>query len=191
MKTSRERNILIAVLSLAGLGLMIDRAVIGSDVTGPAESSAGVMDSLTPDPASLLIAPDQADHATRANATAQPAESLAQRLRQIADAPSSSPDDTLAVRDAFQPAPSWAAPDPGPDGGDTAALAAEAFKRDHKLDAVLVTGDRRYAVVNGRTIYVGQTVQGYRLLAVRERSAEFQADGVHVSLSILGADPSP
>ena len=48
MKNPRERNILVAVLIVAGLGLAIDRLILGSDVTRPAESSAGVVDGFAP-----------------------------------------------------------------------------------------------------------------------------------------------
>ena len=179
MKRSRERNVLIAVLGVAGLGLLVDRVVIGSDVTAPAESSAGMLDDVTFDPASLSIVPDKAGDAG-------PAESLANRLRQIAGEATSG--DGAVIRDAFTPPASWVPADGEQRAGSEAALAVEEFKRDHKLEAVLVTGDQRCAVINGQTVYVGQTVQGYRLVSVQERSAEFRAGGVTVSLGIPGAE---
>lgn len=175
---------MIAVLAVAGLGLLVDRVIIGSDMTGPAESSAGVFDDVTADPASLLIVPDKAGGAPRTGA--DPAGSLANRLRQVAGLATTG--NGSVTRDAFAPGPGWAPVGSAPDAGGEAAMAAEAFKRDHKLEAVLLTGDQRYAVVNGRTIYVGQTLQGYRLVSVRERSAEFQAGGVTISLGIRGAE---
>ncbi len=187
MSRSRERNALIAVLAIAGLGLLVDRVVIGSDMTGPAESSAGVLDDFAADPASLLIVPDKAGNAVPPGA--DHAGSLASRLRQITGGATTG--DGSVVRDAFAPGPGWVPVGIEPEAGGVAAMAAEAFKRDHKLEAVLVTGDQRYAVVNGQTIYVGQTLQGYRLVSVRERSAEFQAGGVTVSLGIRGAGQSP
>lgn len=187
MKRSRERNILIAVLGVAGLGLLIDRVVIGSDVTSPAESSAGVVDDIADDPASLLIVSDAPQDAAPASANAT--ESLANRLRRVAG--QAELNDGAAVRDAFIPAPSWTPVDFEPESGSEAALAIESFKRDNKLEAVLVTGDQRCAVVNGQTVYVGQTLQGYRLVSVQERSAEFRAGGVTVSLGIRGPGQSP
>lgn len=186
MKRSRERNLLIAVLGIAGVGLLIDRVVIGSDMTSPAETSAGILDDVQVDPASLLIVPEKAGNTAPANAL--PAESLANRLRQIAGG--SSVNDGAAARDAFTPPSSWVPVDAEPEAGSEAAMAAETFKRDHKLEAVLVTGDQRCAVINGQTIYVGQTLQGYRLISVHERSAEFRAGAVTVSLGIRGTGQS-
>lgn len=187
MKRSRERNVLIAVLGVAGVGLLIDRVVIGSDMTCPAESSAGVVEDIMADPASLLIVPDRGGDT--AGPGVGPAESLAQRLREVAGKSASG--DGSAPRDAFAPGPSWAPVGVEPRAGNDAELAAETFKQDHKLEAVLVTGEQRYAVVNGQTIYVGQTLQGYRLVSVQERSAEFRAGGVTVLLGIRGAGQSP
>lgn len=187
MKRSRERNVLIAVLGVAGLGLLIDRVILGSDVTAPAESSAGVFGDVTSDPASLLIVPDKAVKADLAGTG--PAESLAHRLRRVTG--EALPNHGSTGRDAFAPPLSWTPTGIGPEAGSEAAMGAEAFKREHKLDAVLVTGDQRCAVINGQTVYIGQAVQGYRLTSVHERSAEFRAGGVTVSLAIRGAGQSP
>lgn len=187
MKSSRERNVLIAVLGVAGLGLLVDRVVIGSDVTGPAESSAGVVDDIATDPASLLIVPDKAGNAGKGADI--PVEPLANRLRKIVG--NTGAGDGSAARDAFTVPTGWVPADAESEAGSEAAVAAETFKRDHKLEAVLVTGDQRCAVVNGQTVYVGQSLQGYRLVSVQERSAEFRSGGVTVSLGIRGAGQTP
>ncbi|MEZ6190763.1 MAG: hypothetical protein R3C45_05665 [Phycisphaerales bacterium] len=177
---------LIAVLGVAGLGLLVDRVVIGSDMTGPAESSAGVLDDVSVDAESLLIVPDKPGNTGQGIAV--PAESLASRLRGVAGNAATTGG---AARDAFAVPPSWVPADAEPVAGSEAAQAVETFKRDHKLEAVLVTGDQRCAVVNGQTMYVGQSLQGYRLVSVQERSAEFRSGGVVITLGLRGAGQTP
>jgi hypothetical protein len=175
--------LLVAVLIVAGLGLAIDRVIIGTDMTGPAESSAGVLSPDMSDPASLLIIPDPV---TTVAGPAAP--TLADRLRQ---ATSTHTGEGAVTRDAFSVAPAWVPVQPGPGAdGQGATQSAESFKQANHLDAVLVTGDQRCAVVNGLTLRLGESLQGYRLVAINERAAEFEADGVRVALGIRGGGPS-
>jgi len=195
MKTSRERTILIAVLAVAGIGLLVDRVVIGSDVTGPAESSAGVVDGFDTDPAGPpststtqlinTLVGDQAPAASNGGGT-----SFAQRLR-LVTGPSAGTD-PQQVRDAFKPGPGWAASpsDSGAVTDNQARLAAQAFRSTHVLEAVLVSGDTRYAVIGGQTLSIGQELDGYRLVAVLERSAVFQVHGLRVELGIRSDTPA-
>lgn len=191
MKSSRERTILITVLGVAGLGLLIDRVVIGSDVTGPAQSSAGVIDSLdmglaqSTDPAldQILASSESGGKAPI---------SFAQRLRTITDPVAQK--DPAQTRDAFSPGSGW--------GGTTTGNAepsnnqgrqiAEAFQRDHVLEAVFLSGDKHCAVIGGQTLFVGQELDGFKLTAVHERRAIFQGRGVRVEIGIQAAgSPSP
>lgn len=185
MKSPRERNILVVVLAVAGLGLTIDRVVFSEGVTGPAESSAGVLD-LEPDAASLLIQPT-----STGKPVGEPGPSLADRLR-LATLDYAVVNDDIR-RDAFSvPAP-WREMDQatGPTAEASASEALEKFQSQNRLDAVLVTGDKRCAVVNGQTLYIGQALLGYRLIAVHERSAEFESGGKRVLLGIhVGESPS-
>ncbi len=168
---------MIAVLGVAGLGLAFDRFVIGSDVTGPSQSSAGIIE-FEPDPASLLIEPSAVSQTPVA-----PKVSLADRLRQTTSTKQS---ETDASRDAFVVPAEWLASesDLSLQSSESARRALDAFKRDSRLDAVLVTGSHSYAVVNGQTIYLGQRYKGLQLVAVHERSADFEVNGFRVSLSI-------
>lgn len=181
MKSPRERTVLVSVLVIAGLGFAADRIVIGSDVTGPAETSAGVID-LAVDPASLLIDPEQPEG---------PAEdagpSLAELLR---DATAGYAAGEAGSRDAFSVPAAWKGVSSDGAGTLTGALSAEAFRSKNALDAVLVTGDQRCAVINGQTIFVGEELDGYRLLTVHERSVEFESSGVRVVLGIRGGGKS-
>ena len=175
--------ILVVVLAAAGLGLTFDRVIIGTDVTSPAESSAGVL-GLQPDAASLLIQP-----VPPVKPSGGPAPSLADRLI-IATADHA--DKASVERDAFSIPPQWRAMDraPGLAAGTRVIETPESFQRQNRLDAVMVTGDQRCAVVNGQTLYIGQALQGYRLVAVHERTAEFEAGSFRVLLGIRVVGPA-
>lgn len=190
MKSSRERNILIAVLGVAGLSLLVDRVIIGSDVTGPAESSAGVISGFDPsevDPAQLLLT--QTDDT--AAIASKPVIPLAQLLREaIGDTTLKEPDQT---RDAFTPSQGWhevSHAQPGVTDNSTHNL-AQAFRSSHPLEAVMVLGDNSYAVIAGQTIPIGQQVDGYKLVAVHERSATFQLGTRQFDIEIANAPESP
>lgn len=189
MKTPRGRTILIVVLTVAGLGLVADRVVIGSDVTGPAQSSAGVVDGFDVGPAPLPTA-SASGQVESLNTDKAPAVSFAQRLRLITD--SSADTDPGQARDAFTPGLGWEAipSAPGAATDNQARRAAEAFQQTHRLDAVLITDDNRCAVIGGQTLFVGQMLDGYRLEAVHERSAVFEASGVRVEIGIRVGGPS-
>lgn len=182
MKSPRERNILIAVLIVAGLGLAIDRVILDSNVTSPAESSAGVVDGFSLDPESLLIQPSAAPQPML-----DPGPSFADRLRlAIDDGAVRNP----AERDAFALPLSWQPKAELTGSGNAQSLAAEAFKRQNNLEAVLTSGEKDCAVVNGQTLYLGDSLQGYRLVAVHARSAEFESNGVRVMLGLRGGGSS-
>ncbi len=189
MKTSRERNILIAVLSVAGLGLGIDRFVIGSEVTGPSQSSASVIGELDAESAGWLAVPDT-ESIKSTGADEAPGVSFAERLRLIAD--SSAGTDPGQSRDAFAPGPGWEVTDIEVGGvpDNQARQIAEDFRSKHLLEAVLVSGDKRYAVIGGQTLFIGQKLDGYRLQAVLERSAVFEGRGIRVELRIKTDFPS-
>jgi len=190
MKSSRERTILIAVLSVAGLGLLVDRVVIGSDVTGPAQTSAGVLDGFDVNLAELA-AESSTELIKSTGGDTPPVVSLAERLRKIAG--SSGDTDFTQTRDAFSPGPGWEASSSaaGTVPDNQARRAAEAFQSRHVLEAVLVSGDNRYAVIGGQTFLIGQTLDGYHLVEVHERSAVFEARGVRVRLGIKADSLSP
>ncbi len=183
MKSSRERTILITVLSVAGLGLLVDRVVIGSDVTGPAQTSAGVIDGFD----SGLVQPPVVPSAqvVTSSSDEEPVMSFAQRLRMVAG--SSADTDPAKTRDAFSPGTGWevVASGVGSVTDNQARELAEAFQGSHVLDAVFVAGDQRYAVIGGQTLRLGQELDGYRLAAVHERSVIFEARGIQVEIGLL------
>lgn len=179
MKT-RERSILIGVLTLAGLALLVDRVILGSGVTNPSESSAGMLD-LSQDPASLLIDKDLTPTKPVIDLNAP---SLADRVRD-ATAPLGEVDEP--TRNAFALSPEWRPTHASPVDMPGAQISEEAFTGKYQLEAILVTDNRQCAVINGKLVYHGQSLEGYRLVEVNKRSATFEAGRARVTLVIQTA----
>lgn len=60
-----------------------------------------------------------------------------------------------------------------------------------KLQAVLVAGANSIANVEGSMVRVGDLVQGYRLVAVQDRSAVFEKNNARFTVHIAGAQSKP
>jgi hypothetical protein len=97
----------------------------------------------------------------------------------------------LAQRPALQhdpfvrPAIAGFAAAPRPLGGVAPAVGANAQPRPQlQLNAVLVAGSDSIANVDGVMVRIGQSVQGYRLVAVGDRSAVFEKNNAKVTLSL-------
>lgn len=171
MKLSKGGKVGFAVLAIALVALVADRLFLspGSGGGGPALVSAAVgapvATTLADDPIGITQPNDRRKLAERLSALAESQE--------IADAPN-----------AFGLPESWMAdlkPTQGPDAGMTPA---ETFARDHQLQAVVVTGQSDSAFVDGVCLSVGQAVDGFKLVAVTENSATFQADGEQAVLKM-------
>jgi hypothetical protein len=182
MKLSRERKAYAGMLVLGLLALGADRFIIGSP------SSAGA-DEYTGGPENVPAMADDADAAPPAE-PAGPAPrtevvSLGQRLRQFG-AGGEQP-----MVDLFQLPAAWRPTGPEPlvarPAQRSSLSPAELFKR-RKLTGVLVetTGlGRRQAIVDGHAILLGHSLDGFRLVAVTQKTAVFEGDGQQVVLQAV------
>lgn len=182
---------MVAVLGVAGLGLLVDRLFLGAGVTGPAESSAGVVAPPAPGPDAVQAADTQAP-ITPTPLLIKPADNgptIAERISRLADNHDTHQHQAGKGRDAFTPAPGWSA-DSGSDTQQMRPETAVTFRSQYTLDAVMDTGLRKCAVVNGQTVYLGDTIDGYKLLSVHTRSAVFEIDGIRVELGLARSAPA-
>jgi hypothetical protein len=104
---------------------------------------------------------------------------VARRLRAVAGGA----DPLTDLRDAFAPSAAWAADcRPAVDG----AASDEAFAADHKLSVVLFSagGAGGSAVIAGRLVHVGQSIDGYCLTAVTPRTARLRGPDGDVELGM-------
>lgn len=91
------------------------------------------------------------------------------------------------VRDAFKPPPSWFGDDDGTGQpqvlGGTAA-AGPLFVRSHRLMAVMGGGPTGSAIVDDKCLFIGQEIDGFRLVSVGARNAVLESNGVRVELQL-------
>jgi hypothetical protein len=169
MRISRERKIYAVLIGAAavGLGAVFFSSGPGAKVT---EAAAAAVD-----PENKPVAKGSTEPADRG--TDSP--SLASKLKSFE---TSHKIDIPA--DAFKPSSIWAATKPKVEAFIASAQAADAFKGTHQLSAVLVAGTRSEAIIDGRTVALGQTVDGYKLAAVTPKTAMFVSGGNKVLLRV-------
>ena len=186
MQLTKQQKVYGAVLSLALACFCVDRWVIvaGNDVAAPAARKA-------PTPARRLPA-RQSPSSAAANdglavkASAPSVAQLAGRLQDAARA-QGRPLDLENVKDAFRPSAVFV-----PVRSAVVVVQPQAPTRDevaefiaaHKLQAVMKRTNGGVAIVGTKTIRVGQTFEGFRLVAVKDRSAVFRRGRLKAELKL-------
>ena len=95
---------------------------------------------------------------------------------------------TQGVRDGFKPSDAWPALGASVEMPIEAGSPADLFRSNHELNAVIAGAGRGYALIDDRTLFVGQKLDGFELVEVGARSAVFEADGVRVRLTLSGPE---
>jgi len=183
MEMTRERKLLLAVLGTAVLGLIVNAFIPGGGLAGPSvahaadeqPAKANAQSSSKPAPPTSA-APVNLSHAA--------GPSLAQRLAQFA---SDHPAQTDNARDAFTPSKSWLKQAGMIASSPThQSTGRDAFRHAHHLMAVMAgdQGGAGLAVVDNQPKQVGDTVDGYRHVALHRRSAVFAGPGGRITLEL-------
>jgi hypothetical protein len=170
MRLSKRQKVCCVILAVGLAALVVDRTILRPQ-GGPAEVSA--YSPPGPDEAGI--------GATEHPDLQSPTVKLAEQLKTLC------PDDSLdlsQVRDAFSLPASWLAEIHPENGLWSQQDAVAKFTRDHQLKAVAVDGQASYAVVDERLLVIGQELDGFKLMAVDEGSATFEADGKQVVLRL-------
>ncbi len=154
MSLSTKQKAYASVLTMGVIALVADRLFLPAPGEAAGTTSVRVARSTNG---------SDTTGASLANPISPQRSVLAARLDAVAEARGF---DLENVPDAFEVA--WLEPDgadgvgPGPRGGTGAGL---------RLNAVMAQGAAGYAIVNGKTLFIGESLNGYRLLAVYDRSA--------------------
>lgn len=175
MKLSKRQKSGVAVLAIALLALVADRALLGggsvpagasaSSNEAPAEYIPGAVDP--PDP---NLEP--------------PTIRLAQRLETLWSERNL---DRSQARNVFSLPASWLAdvrPATPVDRPPPEQDAVTVFTTNHQLRGVLITDQARCVTVNDHVLRLGDELDGFKLVAIEEDSATFEADGRQVSLRL-------
>ncbi|MBY0112666.1 MAG: hypothetical protein K2Y21_07585 [Phycisphaerales bacterium] len=172
MALTREQKVYLSVLFVAGAALAVDRLFLG--VTNPAVAAAAnaIQEVASSKP---LEASSQEPASAR----------FAARLRAAAGDSANNPvSDLFATRLVKSPASAEAAPMNAAPVSSAASI--DAFKAAHRVSA-LASGKGAYAVINGRTVRLGEALGGMTLIEVTREHAVFEGDGHRVELSLVEA----
>jgi hypothetical protein len=187
MHLTTQQKIVSAVLGLAVTAFCVDRWVIGAPegadavAVGPVRTEPRAARRPGPRPA----APASVAQAAAAEATTGGVSTLTLRLEAVAQAQGL---DLRNIRDAFVPPPAWvgtqrrAVVEDHPD-------AAREFTSRHRLTAVMKQSGGGVAIIEGKTVAVGKSIGGFRLVVVKDRSAVLRRGNQRVELR-LPEDPN-
>ncbi|UCG33114.1 MAG: hypothetical protein JSU68_00495 [Phycisphaerales bacterium] len=175
MSRKRRLQINAGIIALCITALAVDKLLLSDgarpELAGAAEPASGQSISDT--------------DATSENGPAPLALRLDQKLAEYDDV--DPPRDPFQLSDTMKAAlppppsakrnPQTVGTPPGPP-----ELTAEGFESIHRLEAVLVAGSSSMAVVNGQTVYLGESLDGFALVSVEDRSAVFERGEERVTL---------
>jgi hypothetical protein len=201
---TKSQKISGAVLGLAAVAFCVDRFVLGSGDKAAAaasdeyavnrsSSSSSSSSSTTP---ATPAGPKKPASAAAVAAKGQPL-TLASRLSAMAEARGFAYE---TVGDAFRPSEAWLAASRPPDAAKPAVAAGDntpaaervvpkvdygsLFRTKHTLTAVMTRQRGGMAIVDGKTVRVGQTIDGFRLTHVGINEATFEGKETQVTLRL-------
>ena len=211
MQLTTQQKIYAAVLALAVAAFAFDRWVLGppegaEEYAAPTASSARKSAARRPaarpvarqngvaGPGVAAVTPEMPGQpAPGGNAAVQAsAGALAVRLQNVAQARAEKLN-LNQVHDAFRPSASWiGAPKPAPVTPAEVRDAAAEFKEKYrnKLKTIIRQGVGGVAIIDNVAVAVGQSIDGFRLVAVKDRSAILRRGEQRVELR-LAADDKP
>jgi hypothetical protein len=191
MNLTRERKIYGGLLCLGVLALGIDKMFL-SPSEAPAQSAAGLLITNAA-PKNLVIAHNK-PVVSPTPASAQPGEkplmglgALAARMRDMAEVERL---DLTDAKDVFRPPVSWVgtiAPTQAIQATVTTVGPAATFRDRHHLIAILKSSKGGMAILDGKSVRPGQTVDGFKLTQVGENSATFEGSGTKIELQLPAA----
>ncbi len=177
MHLTKKQKIYGGLLIVAAGAMFVDRVMIGSEMGTPQRATAKPARSLSVSGDGGIVPSDDAmSNIPDRDQLIASRLAVAARQRGIRIA---------SLRDAFEPPESWVGRSNGVDTVNHSAMTAETFRRQYPLMAVIKTGGDSYAVVGNRTIRVGQILNGFTLVAVKQRTALFRSklDQIELNLS--------
>jgi hypothetical protein len=180
--TRRRKKTYAAILTLGALAVLIDRVMLAGPQNAAAEGtverrSLSALGVRTPDAQTPSLA-------------ATPFPDVKARR----NAPGGNPRDIFAPTAAARQALSMSASDPARRSsrsprGDKDVTTAERFATDHRLVAIMVSGDVAVAVVDDLWLSVGDSIDGCRLIEITGTTATFRCATGEAALSVLDKEP--
>lgn len=177
---SRERKTYAWILAVVVSALLVDQLILSGGSRGPDPVGADMIvhqgGSDTPPPTPAQV---ESDSVKCGSSIEKRPVVFADRLK--ATCPNCA-GDASGVRDIFQPGVAWLS-ELSESVPEVPEDPVERFKRCNQLNAVLLGVDGM-AIVNENCLRVGQTVDGFILVAVRGGAAEFRRGPHRVELTL-------
>ncbi len=170
MKLSKQHQLYLGILAVAGVGFLADRTVLR-----PSEAVAGLSEE-------YLVSDTDDKNAPESTPASITNTSFARTLQSFG---TTNRVDPRFAQDAFTP--SWVtvvAETAGPETPTSKGPAPSAFGQKHKLTAVMGSGSGGYAIVDGKCVRVGTQFDGMKLVSVANRSAYFESDNAKAELTV-------
>ena len=155
-----RRKAFIALLAIGAAALAADRLVPESE-NSAAETNPDLV---------VAQAPGGAKAASLASA-APTALSLSQRIRGAVEQATPDP----SSRDIFRVPLAWIGPQKSGAEIGAPVVLMRRFDETHRLNGLILAGDRTGALIDGMLIKVGQSIDGYRLVSVANNIAVFES----------------
>jgi hypothetical protein len=171
MKVTKQHKVLGGIVLVGAVVLACDQFLIRGSSGEESAPSASEYTMPVANTAPVKAAPVAANPAAPA-----PAVSVAQRLRQAGKAQA---DNT--ARDAFAPPAAWTAPQAVVFEADNSV---QKFRDTHRLTGILSSGGKSSAMVDGKMVTVGQTIDGFVLTSISHRTASFESGANKVVLTM-------
>jgi hypothetical protein len=169
MKVTKQQKVYAGLLVLGLTALVLDRCVF---TPASADASDQASDLLIAKPAQSRTespAPNR-----KATTTAPSGNPVALKLTELSE---SMHLPATAVKDAFSPAATWSG-----SGTTTAGGEVRNFEQTHTLIGVMVSGGSAAAMVDGKLVRVGQSIDGYKLISVSKGKAVFKSGEITATL---------
>jgi hypothetical protein len=179
MKMIRKHKGYAVVLGLAGIVVVADQCFF-LEATGPstARAATGV---LVAEPLSATLSPPIASPVETLSDIGQERPAIAERLQGLAQKHRLQ---LSEIDDGFDRPSSWKQQEQTVRELKASQARANDFRTKHHLAAVLTAERQGLAVLEGKPIRIGQTIDGFTLVAVAHHSAVFEANGIRVELSM-------
>lgn len=179
MQLTTQQKIVAGVLGLAVVAFVVDRWVIGGDdeIAVTSDNRASRTARRTP-PRPATAATVQASNA---DVSFGAVTSLTQRLEAVARAHRL---DLEKIPDAFVPPAAWVGNQRAAVVEDHATDSAREFLNRHRLTAVMKQQGGGVAIIEGKTVAVGQSIGGFRLVVVKDKSAVLRRGSQRVELRL-------
>lgn len=200
---TRERKMLAVILGIGLLTLLIDRVFLAGGEPDSAEAALPIALSAATDERPVNRSRSAGTRQGRDADTMGVVEPLAERsptdgpsmsiAARLATAAERLNLDPGAVDDAFEPPVAWLPQAEGADGDAPTPVSAQGrlFAQDHRLEAVMLNGERSFILVDGKTLRPGDALDGLHLKEIHARAAVFEAGDVRVVLRIRQTPGTP